>query len=142
MPNTLTFIVLGDPATQGSKRHVGHGILIEANKDLPAWRDSVVTHAKQAARDEGWECADDAVYVALAFTLIRPKSVSPAKRPYPSVKPDLDKVTRAVFDALTIARVIHDDALIVGSAQHKRYCEGNESPGVRVRVSRMLAVGM
>ncbi len=127
----LTFTVNGKPAAQGSKRHVGHGVLVESSKALAPWRDSVVAAAHQAAAEQSWPCATGAVAVSLSFWFVRPKS---ARRPYPSVAPDLDKLARAVGDALTIARVVHDDALIVDMVLRKRYALGADMPGLVVAV--------
>ena len=33
--------------------------------------------------------------------LPRPKTIKPSKRPYPHVRPDIDKLERAVLDGLT-----------------------------------------
>lgn len=131
----LEFRVKGVPIPQGSKRNYGVGRMVEANPELMPWRDLVRAEAERTAFEVGWTTAEGPVMVGLSFTLIRPKSV---RRLFPTVKPDLDKLTRAVNDALTIARVVHDDALIISSAQSKRYAsDTNKVPGVYVVVSRM-----
>ena len=45
----ISWTSTGIPAPQGSKRHVGRGIMIEANKALPAWREQVVYDVINAA---------------------------------------------------------------------------------------------
>ena len=42
--------VLGPPIPQGSKRHVGRGIFIEANKKLPRYREDIV----DTIIEDGW----------------------------------------------------------------------------------------
>ncbi len=70
-----------------------------------------------------------ALYVRVEFILPRPKSV---KRIYPAVKPDLDKLVRAVLDGLWPAW--GDDAQVVGLLASKRYCGEGELPGVWVEI--------
>jgi crossover junction endodeoxyribonuclease RusA len=53
--------------------------------------------------------------------------------PWPSVKPDADKLLRAVGDALT-GVLIEDDARVVNIAGSKRYCVGDEPPGAIITI--------
>lgn len=112
--------VPGIPVSQGSKRHVGGGRMIESSTRLRPWRDSVIWEAREARRLTGWE-PPQAVTAELTFYLPRPKSVSDTKRPWPCVKPDLDKLVRAVFDALTQGGAVTDDASIVSLLTAKVY---------------------
>lgn len=127
----LKFFVPGVPAPQGSKRHVGKGIMIESSKRLAPWRDDVTRIAQSSAERDAW-ISPDAVHVRAIFWLVRPRSVSMRRRPRPTVKPDLDKLVRAVFDSLTIARVIADDAAVVTLTAAKVYCGPTDMPGVSV----------
>lgn len=115
----FTFEVAGVPFPQGSKK-LANGHLIDDNPaKLKAWRDLVATEAllaKTAAR-WGTRIIDEAIDVELLFRFKRPKSVT---RPYPSVKPDLDKLERAVLDAITGVLIV-DDALVVDLSSKKRY---------------------
>jgi len=58
------------------------------------------------------------MHVTATFQFIRPAR-SPA-RPYPVVRPDLDKVLRGLFDALT-GIAYHDDAQVVSIKTVKVY---------------------
>lgn len=69
------------------------------------------------------------VDVMLWFFLPRPMS---AKREYPAVRPDLDKLIRAVGDALQKI-AIEDDARIVNLVAFKRYAQ-DEGPGVAIEI--------
>lgn len=60
------------------------------------------------------------VKLAVSFTLPRPKS-APKWRLWPDKKPDLDKLVRAIGDALTQSGAISDDAQIVLLSADKQY---------------------
>ena len=63
---------------------------------------------------------EDAVEINITFAFIRPKSVSAKKRPYVIVKPDIDKLERAVLDALT-HHAYDDDSQVVKLTANKIY---------------------
>jgi len=101
-----SFYAIGLPAPQGSKRHVGHGVMVESSARLKPWREAV----KSAAYGSG-RCLDGPLVVRMVFTIPRPRS---ARRidvvPYRS--PDLSKLARATEDAITEAGLWADDARI------------------------------
>jgi len=76
------------------------------------------------------------VSVRVEFILPRPKSV---KRIYPAVKPDLDKLLRALFDGLHCSghKLLADDSLVCNCQCSKRYLIGTESPGALITVTAM-----
>jgi Holliday junction resolvase RusA-like endonuclease len=51
-------------------------------------------------------------------------------------KPDLDKLERAVWDALA-GLIYVDDAAVCSSASRKFYATDKEPPGVRIRAERI-----
>ena len=115
----VAFSVLGRPAPQGSKKAYvvgGRAVVTDASKNLAPWRDSVAAAAVDAMN--GHPPIDEAVDVVVTFDFIRPKT---SKRPYPSVMPDVDKLLRGVFDALTAAGVLRDDSRVVNVTGRKRY---------------------
>lgn len=136
----LDFNVWTKPVPQGSfiARVVkGMAFVTPDNAgDLNRYRKLVETHAKQAMAKRYGQPTLFAKTVAmeleLIFTIERPKSVKPGKRPMPVVKPDLDKLIRSIGDALTEA-VYEDDSQIVSILARKRY--GHEE-GVRIIVRR------
>lgn len=118
----LAIVVYGLPAPQGSKKHVGRGIMVESNKDtLHTWREDVKLAALRALEETpGWRRDYPAVTAHCTFTLPRPKGHfrtgkfahllrdnAPALH---SRKPDLDKLLRSTGDALTSAGVYTDDS--------------------------------
>lgn len=104
----LPFTVDGLPQPQGSKsasinRRTGRIIMREAVKDLVPWRDRVraVIAAQMAIYtppDPGWPLLGP-ISIDLVFTMKRPKNAPKRRRTYPTVKPDTDKLVRAVLDA-------------------------------------------
>lgn len=66
---------------------------------------------------------DAPVFVSLDFYLDRPQYLKPDQhKPYTKT-PDLDKLCRAVLDALTIAGVLHDDAQVDALRATKSYAD-------------------
>lgn len=152
-PQLLTFWCDGVPAPQGSKKGFvvkGRAVIVDDNPaTLKAWRQAVDQAALQQIdqnrrRGQEWETLQGPVQVNLVFWLPRPRSHyrtgkfshllradAPAR---PGTKPDLDKLTRAIGDSLTTARVYGDDSLVVQSAQAKHFAERPEQCGVHVTV--------
>ena len=103
----FAFYALGTPASQGSKRHVGHGVMVESSKALRPWRDTVTAAAPPTERP-----LDGPLAVKMVFTLPRPKSARKTQRRPCSSASDLDKLARAVGDAITAAGLWVDDGRI------------------------------
>jgi Holliday junction resolvase RusA-like endonuclease len=139
------FKVVGTPIPQGSmrafnRRGGGRPIVTADNARTRPWKDAVAWAARNAVDaelGEGETCRV-AVDVVIEFRLARPKGhhgargLLPSAPTYPAVKPDLDKLTRAVLDALVDAAVIADDAQVVQVRATKEYGD----PGAWVRVER------
>ena len=122
----LTFTVYGTPKPQGSMRAFRHRttgkvMVTTDNKQLKPWRQQV-SETAMYARYESGRCVELCkvypVRIDLAFYFARPKSAK--KRIGMTVKPDLDKLQRAVFDAIT-GILIHDDAQITSVTARKHY---------------------
>lgn len=122
--------VPGDAAPQGSKRHVGGGRMVESSKALGPWRERVAL----AAHQHGYPVLTGPVFVGLEF--VRPRPVSTPKRRTPPAirKPDLDKLNRAILDALT-GIAYGDDAQVTELHSIKRLAEIGETPGVWITVA-------
>jgi Holliday junction resolvase RusA-like endonuclease len=125
--------VAGEPRPQGSKKAFNRGahiVLVEANKDLPAWRDHMkkMFELKMMELDNRF---DTAVSVSLTFWLTRPKTVT---RQYATKTYDIDKLTRAVLDSLTQGGVIQDDSNVVDLTARKTYADNHEA-GVLVTLA-------
>jgi crossover junction endodeoxyribonuclease RusA len=111
-----TIEVHGVPAPQGSFKHVGRGRIIPTNAPtLYKWRELVAAHASMAYDAEPY---DGAVGLFAIFVLPAPKRRR--VRPLHDRRPDLDKLLRAVGDAVT-GVVITDDARIARMDAVKLY---------------------
>lgn len=116
-------VVLGVPVAQGSKnafydKKAKRCRIVDVNpKGLTAWRRAVNEAAKAWRERKGGDPFDGPVVLSMTFTLARPPS---ATREWPHVAPDLDKLVRAVLDALT--KVLYsDDSRVVAVLACKRY---------------------
>lgn len=140
--DSFSFFVPGEPITEGSTRAFASGQRVVVTHDrgpeLAAWRTRVKRAAQEAAREAGWEPRyDGPVVVDAVFMLRRPKSAK--KRLMPHVKPDLDKLIRAVGDALAPYKqpgVLKDDSRIVTWHASKHYAIPYES-GAFITVARV-----
>jgi Holliday junction resolvase RusA-like endonuclease len=130
----LYFTAYGIPRPQGSKRHVGNGVMIEAS-DVKPWRKAIANAVFAAWIRSGDDRSfTGPVVVWATFFLPRPKSV---KRFLPTVSPDLDKLQRALGDALSIdSKALTDDAIIVKWHSAKVYADSHE-PGVIVAIKAL-----
>lgn len=107
----LLVTVEGRPAPQGSKSYRGNQRFVEASKYLPAWRKAIVQAIKvEIEESQTLSKFDTPVKVNIDFFIERPKN---PKFAYPGTTPDLDKLVRGVFDAVTQSGVWTDDALVV-----------------------------
>lgn len=132
-PDSVTFFVHGAPVPQGSKTAFVVGrraVVTDQNRTkLKPWRETVAIAADMGRTFPG------PVQVTLTFHLPRPQ------RPrwfVPAVKPDIDKLVRAVFDGLTDGGLIEDDARIVELHTVKMY---GTPLGVTVTVSEVRRGG-
>ena len=82
-------------------------------------RQAIITEYLNAG---GVNYRDKAVRIHVLFSFTRPKSVSAKKRPYMTVKSDLDKLTRMLLDSLTTI-AYDDDSQVVELNAKKVYGE-------------------
>ena len=137
---SFSFFVPGEPITEGSTRAFTSGqrvvVTHDRGRELDAWRTRVKRAAQEAAREAGWEPRyDGPVAVTALFLLPRPKSAK--GRFLPHVKPDLDKLIRAVGDALAPYKqegVLKDDSRITVWRTAKEYADGYK-PGAFIIVA-------
>ena len=137
---TVTFTAYGTPAPQGSKRHVGRGVMVESSKAVKPWREAVKAAALDAMA--GAPPLDGALVARMVFTVRKPASAPKRRRTWPDRTPDLSKLCRATEDALTEAGVWADDARVVEYERLAKVFPGEDPealhlPGVRITVARV-----
>ena len=141
-PNSFTFTVIGKPAPQGSKRHVGKGILLESSIRCKPWRQDVKYAALEALPDGWYAMMDKPILVSVTFIFARPKGHF---RTNGELKPkapshctarigDVDKLSRAVLDGLTEICFL-DDAAVISLIAQKRYASRNEQPSAIISIT-------
>lgn len=140
MSEPLQFFVAGHPKAQGSKRHVGRGVLVESSRDLAPWRKAIAEEARATADGQLFS---GPTRVRAVFWFQRPSShygtgrnagqLKPSAPTFRDSLPDVDKCVRALLDALVIAGVLRDDRLVVQLFTEKRY----GAPGVLVELAEV-----
>lgn len=128
-------MIHGTPATQGSKKAFIRGkkvVLVEMDAKLPDWR-AAVTKAAKAAAGPRWESWDGPVSVRGVIRLPRPKTSKFGD--HAAGPPDLDKLQRAIGDALTKSKVITDDARIVHWDIRKAWAD--DLPGASLTITEL-----
>lgn len=170
----LAFAVYGKPATQGSKSPKGTkeittkagatkritNLVESANASkvnpmgLTRWRESVAG-AALATLPYGWEALDGPLVADLTISLPRGTRVPKFLRTLPMTKPDLDKLLRAIPDALCNTapkidpkgrKIIVEDSRIVSYRKLDKVWVGDpfdndalRSPGAVIRLYRYPA---
>lgn len=128
----LNTFVPGRPAPQGSKRSLGAGRpLIESSRHVKPWRADIREHI--LAEYVG-PVLDEPLCVELRFVMPRPASTPKSYTPYAVKRPDVDKLVRAVLDAISSAGVWADDARVVELYATKAIATAEERPGVCIRI--------
>lgn len=136
------------PAPQGSKRHVGHGRLLEQSKRVAPWRAVVEAAAKNAMNarwlaGNGEESLDGPLSVEIVFTVRKPASAPKRRVTWPTTRDsgDIDKLLRSTFDALTTGGAIADDSRIVEVTARKVFpgegLDALDTPGAVIRVWKL-----
>ena len=129
----------GIPQPQGSKRGFvsanGKVSMVESAAGVKPWRSDVKVFAADAMR--GKPLVTGPAFLHCHFVMKRPVS-TPKTKPTPRAtkKPDLDKLLRAIGDALK-GTVYAEDSLIVEMIGTKRIAEDGEQPGVHINVGDM-----
>lgn len=104
------FAVIGQPIPQGSMKSYGRGRMVPDNPLLYPWRKKIAAsiRAQVPGAFPIFE-KHTPVIVTAVFTVRAPKNVRKTQANYPSKKPDLDKLLRALFDGIGDAGLWVDD---------------------------------
>ena len=142
MNDKLEFWVPGNPKPAGSKRGffrpgMKHVAIVDACKESKPWKAQVsATVAQQLPPD--FKLFEGPLAVRFVFQRERPKghtkpngdlNANGRRNPYPTTKPDVLKLSRAVEDACT-GILYADDAQIV----EESICKIWGKPGVRIEI--------
>lgn len=138
---SISFTVPGVPVPQGShkgfyNKALGRVMMVQDNQKLLPWRDSVT-----AAASAAWPFPPLLGPVAVTCEFFFPfrsqdlrkdgSRKRPNEVPWKSAKPDIDKLIRAVLDALTAAGIWRDDGQVCRIAAEKYH---HEKPYLSVKV--------
>lgn len=141
----LAFFVRGIPRPKGSLRPIHrrrangscfYTLVEQGGFDLAQWRTQVALEAKKAV--QGQPPLSGPLKLGLSFFLPRPSSQPREQRgsewAYTHLRNDLDKLQRAVFDAMTDAALYADDSQVVAVLAEKRYASLDAPAGCLVTV--------
>ena len=130
--DVISFFVPGDPRSQGSLRAIAPGVVAHPD-GLRAWRACVRLKAREAM--QGRPPYDGPAVLGVAFLLRRKRGRR--MLPWAQEDRDLDKLLRAIGDALT-QTILVDDARIVAGWQVKLYADSlGEEPGALIQVDAL-----
>ena len=136
---SVIFFVPGKPRGKGRPRSKKTGGKPYTDSKTRAYEYQIAANYRRIAGS--FRFPDDVfLRVRVQQQMPVPQSASKARkadmlegRTYPSAKPDLDNVVKAVLDALN-GVAYKDDARVVGLYSQKVY---SDNPGVMVEISRM-----
>ena len=154
MSLTYRFEVYGLPTAQGSKRafvssKTGRAHVVETNASkVKTWREDVKAAALTALEAGDGVGMSGPVNVGLRFYFPRPKShyrtgknshlLRGAAPIYPASKPDIDKVIRSTFDAITTSGLWGDDRQVVMLLAEKFYANETHHVGAIVLIEELV----
>jgi Holliday junction resolvase RusA-like endonuclease len=151
MGHELTVTVAGKPAPQGSKARGRNGGLYDMSKGLESWRRAIAVTVRAALSNPHsatWpsEAAAGPVAATVIFLMTRPQDhyrtgqfeglVKDSAPLHPATRPDVDKLARAVLDALKMSGAIKDDGQVVSLAAVKTYGAAG-STGARIHLEAL-----
>jgi crossover junction endodeoxyribonuclease RusA len=138
----MKITVYGRPAQQGSSKafivrdrrtHKPRAIVTSDNRtELQAWREAVRTEAQTEAIDRAGYRDTGAVGLRITWRLPRPARAKAGD--LPATRPDIDKLERAILDALT-GTWYRDDGQVTDVEKRKRYAEPGAPPSVEIEMT-------
>tara|TARA_R100000742_G_C4278658_1_gene101775 strand:+ start:3529 stop:3972 length:444 start_codon:yes stop_codon:yes gene_type:complete len=139
--NKIEIEVIGSPVPQGSL--VGNprfgGLRYSNDALLKEWRSKVIVALADKMPDDWDQSAP--LFVSANFRFVRPKGhfgkkgLRPSAPDHKATKPDLDKLTRGIGDAIEQSGIARNDSQIVQWSVLKRWTEDQEPPGVLLIVT-------
>ena len=147
------FYIAGTPIRQPRQRYrivkpkgrtpFVQGYVPQSDK-VHAWKAIVKTDAQLFIRHNEMEMINFPISIDMVFVMPRPTSrtrkTMPNDRYWHAQTPDVDNLTKAVWDALN-GHLFKDDALIVKSTQAAFVAGDGDLPGVAIRVTEAGDIG-
>lgn len=140
----IAFDVYGTPIAQGSKRHVGKGIMVESSKHLKPWRALVTSEARDAMGDR--RPLTGPLLLNVVFRFQRPKKhyrtgkqghlLREDAPTFHTSAPDTDKLIRSINDAMADAGVMLNDSHVAVVHARKVY-DHEQLPGAYIVVEML-----
>lgn len=141
---TFTFVVVGRPAPQGSKRLLNRrsGAMVEQSKRVAPWRSDIRSAAQDRLPDDWLRSGPISLYISFHFA--RPKAhfnskgeLRPAAPEYLLTRVgDIDKLCRAALDAMA-SIVYDDDAQVVEMSVRRVYADPFDGERMVVTVNKL-----
>lgn len=118
----------------------GVAILIDDAKGYRGWHDNVMGAGLETMNRLRLKPLDGPLVGRFVFTVPKPKRAPKGRRTYPDKKPDVDKLMRAVCDALEDGGVLINDSRIVECSRLAKVFAREDpealiSPGVIVTIA-------
>lgn len=142
----LVFTARGVPKPQGSKVRTKTGVRDAAGQPLESWRDTVTAAALKVVEARGggplWPRGAPVVVTLRFFmppTAAAERAHARGLETVPCTRPDWEKISRAVGDAMTVAGVYRDDGQVARAIVDKLWAL-DRPPGVDVTVSSWIPV--
>jgi Holliday junction resolvase RusA-like endonuclease len=128
---------MGEPEPKGNMKGFPRGrhvIITDGNKNLKGWEQAVRYEAQRYVEEHGLSCADaktTAVVLHVEFSFQKPKSTAKSIV-VKTTRPDLDKLIRAIGDALK-GIIYDDDGQINMIVAEKKFAQPGQQAGVLIR---------
>lgn len=128
---TIEIYIPGNPVPQGRPKFARRGQHVttydpDKSRD---WKNYVRLCAAEDVKEPFGKGVP--LTISAQFHMVRPASISEKRRPFPTVKPDVDNLIKGVKDALTGICWI-DDAQVVAVHASKHY---SDKPGTYIRIT-------
>lgn len=131
-PRRWRFCVHGNPEPQARPRVSFHSGYAHAYSPKSEWYETFFTAAKIYAPER---IISSPVFLSVEFRFKKLRSTKKSDL-WKSVRPDLDNLLKAIFDAMTQAKWWKDDGLIVSVRSKKIFTNGE--PGVTVYAKEII----
>jgi Holliday junction resolvase RusA-like endonuclease len=128
-PRPIRLFAPGIPRPKGSKNQFG----AESSKYLLGWMETVAYLARAAA---GGRQLEPPYTIHRQYVFPRPKR---STWEWPTTA-DIDKLDRAIYDALTKAGVLLDDRHVIGGSETKRFAEPGQESGVLIEINEQAPI--